>query len=207
MRLFVLGFVFALGFVAPAVAGHQGWDDLSCNELFTKLAEKNIISKHERIKDAFCKYDYHGESLELLLDANCTRLHLDSYDCENMKQHLESFRGAPSKKFKDFWDWRAHHKRLSDYWLLPLSQYCTPLLLFVTIFSKSSDSICSSPRSLLFYLYFQSDDTLVVNWFTNQLPWIIPESVLTPSVVMNRLWNSDAFKKHPDPKSKSFLLE
>jgi hypothetical protein len=207
MRLLVLGFVFALAIAAPVVALPPDWDGLTCVQLFSKLADHNIISKHDRIKDTFCKYKSHGDYIPLHLDANCTQISLSGSDCETMKEHFKSFQGAPCKKFKDFWDWREHHKRLSDYWLLPLSQYCTPFLLFLSLSSKFSNFLCSSPRSLLFYLYFQSNDTLFVDWFNNQLPWAIPASVLTPSIVMNRLWHSTAFKKHKNPMSESFLIK
>jgi hypothetical protein len=122
MRFLTLGVVFAT-VVVVASAGFQGWDDLSCTQLFTKLADLKIIDKRVVIKDAFCNHDIDGESLDELQNAECSRFQLDPASCESMRKYFAEIAARPSSKFKDVWDWRAHHKRLFDHWLLPLTQY------------------------------------------------------------------------------------
>ena len=121
MRLLTLGLVFATLLVAASA--HQGWDDLSCSQLFTKLVHLKIIPNHDRIKEAFCNHEIDGEFLDRLQNIECSSIQLDPASCESMQQYFAEIAARPSSKFKDVWDWRAHHKRLFDNWLLPLTQY------------------------------------------------------------------------------------
>jgi hypothetical protein len=122
MRFLTLGLVLATVLVV-ASADYPGWDDLSCSGLFKKLTDLKIIDKRLVIKDAFCNHDIDGESLEQLQNAECSKIHgLDPGSCESMRKYFAEIAARPSSKFKDVWDWRAHHKRLFDHWLLPLTQ-------------------------------------------------------------------------------------
>ena len=136
MRLLVLGIIFALTLVSTVASGtdDKGWDDLNCNELFEMLVKKHVIPKHDRIRDAICKYEIDGDFLESL-HVECGRLDMEHDECVEMRKHLDGLAARPSIKFRDFWDWRAHHKRLSDHWLLPLSLYVIPYLLPFTSYT------------------------------------------------------------------------
>jgi hypothetical protein len=122
MRFLTLGLVFATVFVV-ASADYPGWDDLSCTDLFERLAQSKIIDKRVVIKDAFCNGEIDGESLDELQNAECSKYQIDPASCESMRKYFAEIAARPSSKFKDVWDWRAHHKRLFDNWLLPLTQY------------------------------------------------------------------------------------
>ena len=121
MCLLVRGLFVSLLFLAVS-ARHQGWDDLNCTELYQTFVSAKLFPKNDRTQAAFCSNQIDGEFLESITEIACTKLNLNGADCDNVLKHLSTFKEMPSYKFKDFWDWRAHNKRLSDYWLLPLSQ-------------------------------------------------------------------------------------
>jgi hypothetical protein len=120
MRLLVFAFIFCIMFVFV----FAGFDDLNCSELFQYFVDKKIILlNNHQTRDAFCKNQIDGEFLDTIHRIDCVHgLKLDSSACDKLHAHLNQIRSLPSTKFKDFWDWRAHNKRISDYWLLPLSQ-------------------------------------------------------------------------------------
>lgn len=135
MCLLVRGLFVSLLFLAVS-ARHQGWDDKNCTELYQAFVDAKLFPKHDRTQAAFCSNQIDGEYLESFNDDElCSegKLNLNSADCDKVRNYLSAIKAMPSYKFKDFWDWRAHNKRLSDYWLLPLSQCALhPVQLLVT---------------------------------------------------------------------------
>lgn len=182
MRYCFLAFIVCITFVMVSA----GMDDRSCSELYQFFVDKHIIPNNHQTLDAFCKNQIDGEYLDTINRIDCEELNLDLNHCEKLHGYLSKIRSLPSSKFKDFWDWRVHNKRISDYWLLPLSH---------------------SPRSLIFYLYFRSNDALVFQWFNDQPLHFLPLCVITPSFVTWYMWDSDAITKYPDSKAQSFVFE
>lgn len=118
MRYCFLAFIFCITFVMVSA----GMDDRSCSELYQFFVDKHIIPNNHQTLDAFCKNQIDGEYLDTINRIDCEELNLDLNHCEKLHGYLSKIRSLPSSKFKDFWDWRVHNKRISDYWLLPLSQ-------------------------------------------------------------------------------------
>jgi hypothetical protein len=178
MRLLTLGLVFATLLVA--VSAHQGWDDLSCSQLFTKLVHHKIIPNHDRIKEAFCNHEIDGEFLDRLQNIECSSIQLDPASCESMQHYFAEIAARPSSRFKDVWDWRAHHKRLFDHWLLPLTQYHSRYHFFASTESMLLKQLCAVPLVCCFF-------TCIL---TARTPLLLIGSMSKPVSTFFSLWHA-----------------